>query len=604
MHANHLHLFFVTNKITLLLLSMVLLLSVRARSQSSEDTGKITFQSSELNQKSKELTGDASNWAVITSLAEYDVSSNTFTLSRTDLRQIDAFKANHQKLNEIQAQFQKQIEEGATVFAPEATEKFTELKNTYQGYVRNGEISQAIETARKLSRQIEVITTTTKNNRTEYVSAILAKKAGEVFRRPGYIGDWVEAEVRDLLERSDGIKTEEESYAFLNFTNGSTVTISPSTIAIVKEMRVDKLTNYTETEVTINEGGLLSSLSDEARRNGNFTVNTDESTSEVRSARFWASKDDDEERVTFSNYDGEANVTANNSTVTLQAYQGTIVVRGQSPLPPTELLPAPVLKITSSDTVIYSDQFEASWEPIENADYYEIDHSPSRNFDTEVTTFTRTGPSATIPSIKMGDNYIRVRAYDENGLRGNDSDPYLILRNIDTQPPAIFLSNGKQSIYYSDEETYTIIGFSEPGSTVKVNEEEAKLDDDGRFSATVQITNDIKEVVITSKDDSGNATKVSKQIVPIDESQLFKLSWSSQIQDLILTSAEKISVSGTAYSPLEVVFEFNDDTVIAQCGIDGSWSASFRPRDAREVTLLFRFKDSKKIVAQRTYTIR
>lgn len=572
--------------------------------QSIDESSDMEFRASELNKQSQMLTGDASNWAILTALADYDAASNSFTLSDSDLRQIEAFKAHHQKLSDVQTQFESHVEGGATVFAPVATEQYQKLREQYRKNVRDGSTSEAIKTARELFKQIDVIRTTIQRNRTEFVSAILAKKTGEVFRRPGYIGDWLEAQVRDLLERSDGIKTEQESYAFLNFTNGSSVTISPSTIAIVKEMKVDKLTNYTETEVVINEGGLLSSLSDEAKRNGNFTVNTNESSSDVSSSRFWASRDSSEERVTFSNYDGEANVTANNNTVTLQAYQGTIVVRGQNPLPPKSLLPAPKFNVSGVDTVIFRDLFAISWNAVEGASYYEIDHSPSRGFDQNVTTNTSTTNSTTISPVNMGSNFIRVRAYDENGLRGNDSDAFLILRNIDTQPPAVFLSNGKQSIYYSAEKTYSIIGFSEPGSSVYVNKEKAELDADGRFSVNIPVSDDVKTITITATDASGNSTTLTKQIVPIRESQLFKLEWSTNISENTISRAEKISVNGTAYSPLEAVLSLNGETIVAQCGVDGSWSASVNPANAVQLTLSFRFRDSEKIIAQRTYAIR
>ena len=74
--------------------------------QSIDESSDMEFRASELNKQSQMLTGDASNWAILTALADYDAASNSFTLSDSDLRQIEAFKAHHQKLSDVQTQFE------------------------------------------------------------------------------------------------------------------------------------------------------------------------------------------------------------------------------------------------------------------------------------------------------------------------------------------------------------------------------------------------------------------------------------------------------------------------------------------------------------------
>jgi len=61
---------------------------------------------------------------------------------------------------------------------------------------------------------------------------------------------------------------------------------------------------------------------------------------------------------------------------------------------------------------------------------------------------------------------------------------------------------------------YEVVGKTDSGATVKVNNQPALVDDSGGFKTEIEISKDLKEVVIKATSRAGKETTISRTIVP------------------------------------------------------------------------------------------
>lgn len=111
-------------------------------------------------------------------------------------------------------------------------------------------------------------------------------------------------------------------------------------------------------------------------------------------------------------------------------------------------------------------------------------------------------------ALKEGENKIAAIATDG---AGNESLKSSILKVIlDKQPPKLTVTKPKEGQKFSgeDDKKITIAGKTEPGATVKINNNQATLLDDGSFNFTF-IANNEGEIKLTIAviDQAGNETK-------------------------------------------------------------------------------------------------
>lgn len=61
---------------------------------------------------------------------------------------------------------------------------------------------------------------------------------------------------------------------------------------------------------------------------------------------------------------------------------------------------------------------------------------------------------------------------------------------------------------------YTVDGTVSAGSTVVVNNQQATVDDDGKFNSQIEVSNDLKEIIIIATSRSGKTTTIHRTIKP------------------------------------------------------------------------------------------
>jgi hypothetical protein len=584
--------------ITSLLIILVALLSESLLSEAD----RLVFRPPDLSRVSVELAGAESNWPIVFQAAEYHSGENTFVLDADSRARVDRFRENWLTLDENRKRYNKLIRNGAAVFASSEVARSDSLYQAYRGKVDKGDIDGAIGIISQYRQSIDNVANALDKNRVVDVEARLSEKQGTVEYRRGLIGQWLAAAVGSLFREADGVRTSSESTGKVTFVDGSEVTLSRNTTAIIRSSRLDRLTNSSDIEINISQGGLLARLSSDGIQRSNYEISAGTATMLVKSSNFWAEKTDDD-RVVMANYSGFTTVMAENEIISLGRNQGTIVVRGRVPVEPVPLLPAPRLRWAASDSVIIRDRMTLAWGAIDGAVRYEVDISDSPSFDGWVRSIRTETNRADLTDIPTGISHLRIRAFDENDLRGTESQTYRILRSTGMLPPYLFLVDGDPADMYTADPEITLAGISEPGSSLSVNGEPVSVSASGDFRLTIQLDPGRNTLKMLATSPAGNVTRQERSVTKISEDKLFDLTWSSFAEDGRVRFSEDILITGRAYPPLEVVAKIGETEKVVPCGTNGNWALSISPEPDSDLTIALRFRHSKEIIGERTFRI-
>lgn len=80
-------------------------------------------------------------------------------------------------------------------------------------------------------------------------------------------------------------------------------------------------------------------------------------------------------------------------------------------------------------------------------------------------------------------------------------------------PPTVEITDPREGQVVT-RQLYTVDGKVTPGSTVKVNNQQANVDDSGKFESQIEVSNDLKEIVVVATSRSGKVTTVHRTIRP------------------------------------------------------------------------------------------
>jgi len=585
---------------TVIFLSAVMIASFPLHAQRKP----FEFPASMLYQTAFTFTGDSTTWQVVVSLAGRDVASNSFVLSAAAQKQLREFGVEHEKMLRAKERMSRLIKNGARVFASAELDSVTTAFSLYDDAVRNGSIVGSYQRSTKIMDDLNEIEKLIDENRNEPIDARLAQKTGSVDKRRGFLGSWQTAFLGDLFIAYDGVKTGELSMAFLNFVDGVDVTVNPNTIVIIRESRRDKLIQKVRRNIALIDGSLLTKLTEKAKETNDFSFEAGTSESSVKSAKFWASAERDlSARV--SNYDGTIALSASNVRVTLESNQGTVVRKGQPPLKPVTLLMPPQLGWPQIDSVIYSDHLDLEWERIAGAVKYEIDASPSKNFERQVKRFATTFAKFELVGVPMEATYIRLHGIDKHGLRGIDSPVYTVIRTQNTLPPPIQIDGWDTDLRYTVLEELTIHGRTRSDVRITINGKSIKLDRAGAFSYDEHVQKPETDVNIMAQDGSGKTSRRTLSIVSMDTAKVFQINWNCAVNgDELRPTFLTLEAQGIAYPHVRVIAELGDQKVVASTSPQGNWAVSLKPVKGSILRLTFEsINDDDRSIGSKTWKV-
>lgn len=235
-------------------------------------------------------------------------------------------------------------------------------------------------------------------------------------------------------------------------------------------------------------------------------------------------------------YEGIVDVTAQGKTVTLTKGFGTEIKHLRPPSSPKKLPPLPEMlserlpgtEITAQSK-LSSNRLSIHLKPPKFApsssgkakvlgqliNKYHLQVASDREFtNIVIDEINPLGKRLTVDfnrkNIADGTHYYRIAYMDELGFEGQYTQPRLFI--IDQSPPALDIIKPVEGEFIQDE-FIRIIGKTEPGCYVTINDQLITVERDGTFQTS--ISSKKKEVIIhvESKDSAGNISKLSRSII-------------------------------------------------------------------------------------------
>ena len=166
--------------------------------------------------------------------------------------------------------------------------------------------------------------------------AVLSMKDGDVFVMEAGAGNWVEAQVSQILEEGDTIKVDSDSRAEITFFEGSTIELEAGTIVGISELTVAADTGSTTIMLSEEVGRTISrvsKLSDQASR---YEVETPACVAAVKGSVMEVYVD--QEGITqVLNQEGTVVATSQGSEVQIPEGMQSTVIPGQPPSLPVSV---------------------------------------------------------------------------------------------------------------------------------------------------------------------------------------------------------------------------------------------------------------------------
>ncbi len=344
-------------------------------------------------------------------------------------------------------------------------------------------------------------------------SQFLSVQGGVEYRR-GERGAWVKARANDSLNPGDWIKTSDNGTAEFRFPDGSTYVLRHDTLVHIGS-DVDSTSNG-EPVANIEFGWV--------------EFNTAEGGSKVKTPKSEAILEGDTEATIsydpnsaegqFTTFTGGSMVTSTSGQTQQMKALEQVEQQGEVLSAPRPVPPSPQLARPANNQEIDFDtqkELRLAWESVPRAQHYTLNVSRSQIFASNIIEDDDRRKSWARVGIRgEGIFYWRVAAYDRQGARGawSETRSFRIasLRGIedieDTTPPE--LSIVEVQPYGS---LVLVNGRTEPGATVRINDEPASVQLDGSFSKTIQMTQvGFAFITVVATDAWNNSNEVKRRV--------------------------------------------------------------------------------------------
>lgn len=318
-----------------------------------------------------------------------------------------------------------------------------------------------------------------------------AEVQGGVEYRRGDHGTWQRARHHDVLNLGDWIKTASDGAAEIRFGDGSNFRLRPGTMMQL-DVRRNVVTGHEEKITDIQWGWV--------------DINTTRSESKVKTPKSEARvhRDSEAEIVIdrkrgagrFRTFRGSAEIASASGQTREVGAREQVEQVGDRLSPPQPLPAQPRLIRPAADqqVALEDEELQLTWEPVRGATRYALNISRSPLFGQNlISDDNRRQTSARLGLQGEGIFYWQVAAIDRGGARGSWSETraFRIAANgsaqgqetDDTIPPGINVDDIQ--VYGS---LVIVNGSTEPGATVRINEEPVVVQFNGAFSKTIQMT--------------------------------------------------------------------------------------------------------------------
>ena len=347
--------------------------------------------------------------------------------------------------------------------------------------------------------------------------AIINYRKGTVQRRQPEGRTWNNASLNTILLERQRVRTLSESYAGILFRDESRLRLEENSLALIQRMRSNRLANTENSSICLLEGDLSAFLGG-SRKGGNFRLEIPDIETNIRSSRFWVSRD--KKATRFSNYEGELEISTDEGKLVIGENQGSVVGRGQKKLELQNLLPKTNLISPPASADVRDGRLALEWQPVEGAHTYWLEISNAKAFNRVVLSKKTLTSTRYIRENAPEDVYYwRVAAVDKYGLPGAKSEIRMVNVVKDTTPPYLLITAPTNEAVVRDS-IITLVGEAELGATVVAKGDTLRLDPTGSFQGWIPLSLGPNALSIEARDKAGNVTRQELKVTCLPDTQL------------------------------------------------------------------------------------
>jgi len=258
--------------------------------------------------------------------------------------------------------------------------------------------------------------------------------------------------VGDLVMLGDIITTSSASTLILGFLDGSQILLQEESSLKVDHLMLLENTGMLDSQLQLLSGRLETQVSPDKGTARQFKIKTPVTVTSVRGTDYRISAEEELNQSKTEVVEGKVIVKGGDKSRLVLAGFGTITVKGQDPMPPVKLLPAPDLSQIPSPFTEVPIQFYMP--ALKQGLGYRVQISNTAEFQDIL--FDKPFHSSIIrgPDLADGDYHIRVRAIDSQQLEGYNSQAQI---TINARPEAPFLVSPKlgEGILLEDDSEFS-----------------------------------------------------------------------------------------------------------------------------------------------------
>ncbi|MCI5221153.1 MAG: hypothetical protein D3924_00365, partial [Candidatus Electrothrix sp. AR4] len=313
--------------------------------------------------------------------------------------------------------------EGAALLATEDIAEAVRLRTLALRLKKEARLDEAAQHAVQAVRTAQAALAKVKRTKIRSAEAWLSGKSGTVQNRPPESSKWENTELQQKLQERERIRTLADSRCRISFSDQSELTLDEYSLVTIGSMQKNVVRNSSNTSVSVIKGDILFHLASLNQRR-QFKVTSPDVTTDIRSLHFLTSRD--KSNITrIANYDGEIDIKASGTQVTVKKNQGTTVVPGRKPTPPKKLLPPPKLLTPTPDRPLHSLKLRFTWEPVPDALRYRVEISKSPDFKNILTIGKVNDKSFQWHAPTNGSYSFRIKTIDQDKQAGPYSEPMI-----------------------------------------------------------------------------------------------------------------------------------------------------------------------------------
>ena len=474
----------------------------------------------------KDYLGEPNDWELIMYYNGYG-NLNDIPLGATIKIPVKDYKDLSERLEESKNLLAQATNEGAGILAKDLLQQAADKQREALSLKKSGKLIEAIVATRKSIDQAKQAMTETQQKRLQTVTAILSEKRGKVQSKAEVEVVWKDADKNQELQEKERIRTLSNSNGELSFVDGSKLNLGENSLAVIENMKQDVIKNSNTSSVVVLQGDIMAYLASQSQKN-QVKVSAPGVETDIRSRKFRTSRDENE--VTkFANYEGEIDVKAAGSTVTIKENEGTTIESGKKPEAAVKLLDAPEILSPVPKQKMFSKAVSLEWKPVPGAASYVIELSDSRAFSSIIDRKNISNAAKMIwKASNTGVFYLQIASIDGKNNVGPFSKSVEFYVEEDNVPPYLMVENPEETATVF-EEVLEVRGTVEKSAQLTIDGAPVKTDETGKFRHPLSLRPGAQTIVLIAKDEAGNVTEIKRSVIYSQEDKLIYLGIPTEI---------------------------------------------------------------------------